>query len=135
VSSDVTDLVTIEAAFEAEHRRAYTFALSDTPIELVTFHVATQWRTQKPELALWEGGKLSPEPKGHRLVDFDVDGVHETAVLERDDLPRGYAIDGPVVIEEQTTTGLVHPGHAVEVDAYGNLLIDVAGRRREGRQT
>ena len=71
------------------------------------------------------GGVASPEPKGRRLVDFDVDGVHETAVLQREDLPAGFAAEGPLVIEEETTTALVHPGQEVGVDAYGNLVIGV----------
>jgi N-methylhydantoinase A len=125
VAAGAVDLAVVEAAFHAEHRRKYTFSLENTPIELVTFHLATHRRTAQPELAPWRGGVASPEPKGRRLVDFDVDGVHETPVLERDDLPSGWAAEGPLVIEEETTTGLVHPGQAVEIDRYGNLVIDV----------
>jgi N-methylhydantoinase A len=127
VASGAVDLAAVEAAFHTEHRRKYTFALEDTPIELVTFHLATHRRAAKPELAPWRGGAASPEPKGRRRVDFDVDGVHETPVLERDDLPSGWAAEGPLVIEEETTTGLIHPGQAVEIDHYGNLVIAVGG--------
>jgi N-methylhydantoinase A len=132
VPSGPADLPEIEAAFHAEHRRKYTFSLPDTPIELVTFHLATHRRASKPELAAWTGGAASVEPKGRRLVDFDVDGVHETVILERDDLPTGYAAEGPLVIEESTTTSLIHPGQTIEIDRYGNLLVDVAARTREG---
>ena len=125
VAAGPADLAAIELAFHAEHRRKYTFSLEDTPIELVTFHLATHRRTPKPALAPWQGGVASPEPKGRRLVDFDVDGVHETAVLQREDLPAGFAAEGPLVIEEETTTALVHPGQEVGVDAYGNLVIGV----------
>ena len=127
------DLPAIEAAFHVEHRRKYTFSLPDTPIELVTFHLATHRRAPRPELAPWTGGVASVGPKGRRLVDFDVDGVHETVILERDDLPSGYAAEGPLVIEESTTTALIHPGQTVEIDRYGNLLVHVAASvHREG---
>ena len=126
VAAGATELAAVETAFHAEHRRKYTFSLADTPIELVTFHLATHRRATKPELAPWQGGVASPEPKGRRLVDFDVDGIHDTPVLERDDLPSGFAAEGPLVIEEETTTGLVHPGQAVEIDGYGNLIIATA---------
>lgn len=119
------DLTAIEAAFHVEHRRKFTFSLPDTPIELVTFHLATHLRAPKPELGPWTGGVASVEPKGRRLVDFDVDGVHETAILERDDLPSGFAAEGPLVIEESTTTALIHPGQTVEIDRYGHLLVHV----------
>jgi N-methylhydantoinase A len=58
--------------------------------------------------------------------------VHETVILERDDLPTGYAAEGPLVIEESTTTSLIHPGQMIEIDRYGNLLVHVAARTREG---
>ena len=128
VAAGTVDLAAVETAFHAEHRRKYTFSLADTPIELVTFHLATHRRSPKPELAPWQGGVASPEPKGRRLVDFDVDGIHETPVLERDDLPSGFTAEGPLVIEEETTTGLVHPGQTVEIDRHGNLVIEVAAR-------
>jgi N-methylhydantoinase A len=129
VAAGAPDLATVETAFHAEHRRKYTFSLEDTPIELVTFHLATHRRTTQPKLAPWGGGVVSPEPKGRRLVDFDVDGVHETPVLERDDLPSGWAVEGPLVIEEETTTALIHPGQTIEIDRYGNLVIAVSARR------
>jgi N-methylhydantoinase A len=125
VGAGPADLVEIEAAFHAEHRRKYTFSLADTSIELVTFHLATHRRSPQPELAPWRGGMPSPEAKGRRLVDFDVDGVHDTPVLERDHLAAGFTGEGPLVIEEETTTALVHPGQPVEVDGYGNLVIGV----------
>jgi N-methylhydantoinase A len=115
----------IETAFHAAHRRKYTFALPDTPSELVTFHLAATWRAEKPEIAPWRGGLAAPEQKGRRLVDFDVDGVHETSVWERAHLPAGWAAQGPLVIEEETTTTLVHPRQVVSVDGYGNLLVVV----------
>jgi N-methylhydantoinase A len=127
VAAGPTGLAAIEAAFHAEHRRKYAFSLADTPIELVTFHLAAHVRSPKPALAEWTGGVPRPEPKARRLVDFDVDGVHETAVFERDELPSGFTAEGPLVIEEETTTGLVHPGQRVEVDAYGNLVIGLGG--------
>jgi N-methylhydantoinase A len=123
VTGGPADPSAIEAMFHAAHRQKYTFALPDTPSELVTFHLAATWRAEKPAIAPWRDGLPSPEPKGRRLVDFDVDGIHETSVWERDRLPAGWAAEGPLVIEEETTTTLVHPRQVVSVDGYGNLLI------------
>jgi N-methylhydantoinase A len=127
VAAGPPDLAAIESDFHAEHERRYTFSLADTPIELVTFHLATHWRTPKPVLAPWTGGVARPAPKGRRPVDFDVDGTHDTLIYERDELAAGFAADGPLVVEEETTTTLVHPGQTVEVDPYGNLLLGVSG--------
>jgi N-methylhydantoinase A len=118
------DIAAVETAFHAEHRRAYTFELADTPIELVTFHVASRQSVPKPRLAPWTGGAARPEQKGRRQVDFDVDGIHDTPVYERAELPAGFGAGGPCVVEEATTTTLVHPGQDLSVDRFGNLVVE-----------
>jgi N-methylhydantoinase A len=57
------------------------------------------------------------------LVDFDVDGIHETAIYEREQLPAGFSATGPLIVEEPAATTLVHPGQRLEVDEVGNLVI------------
>ena len=49
--------------------------------------------------------------------------VCNTLRAERSDLPIGFSAPGPLVIEEPTTTTLVHPGQTLEVDDFGNLVI------------
>jgi len=60
---------------------------------------------------------------GLRLVDFDLAGVHETAVYNRDQLPAGFTAAGPLIVEEPASSTLVHPGQSLMVDYYGNLEI------------
>ena len=128
VASEPNDQVaSIVERFHAEHRRAYTFDLPDTAVEFVTFHVAafgTRERVEPKPVLLAPPGSI-PTPKGRREVDFDIDGVHATVVYERDELPVGFAADGPLVVEEPTTTTLVHPGQTLEVDHAGNLTIEL----------
>ena len=114
--------------FHAEHRRAYTFDLPDTAVELVTFHVAGfAARDQvEPRSAPLAAAGSKPSPKGRRAVDFDIDGIHDTIVYERDALPLAFSAAGPLVVEEPTTTTLVHPGQTLEVDEAGNLVIELA---------
>ena len=121
-------LDTIVERFHAEHRRAYTFDLPDTAVELVTFHVAAFGSREgaEPSPAQLPPAGSRPSPKGQRAVDFDVDGVHKTTVYERDDLPAGFTAVGPLVVEEPTTTTLVHPGQTLVVDEVGNLVIELA---------
>ena len=104
----------IEDRFHAEHERAYTFRLEDAPCELVTFHVTSYLRLSRPAFA----GTASRGPGGEkrrRVVDFDVDGTHEAPVFERGELPAGFAVDGPAIVEEPSSTTLVHPGQRLEV--------------------
>ena len=72
------------------------------------------------------GAGSKPSPKGRRAVDFDIDGIHDTVVYERDELPVAFSAAGPLVVEEPTTTTLVHPGQTLEVDEAGNLVIELA---------
>ena len=126
VAAGPVSAATLQADFHELHRRKYTFDLEgDSPVELVTFHVSAHGRAPR-EAALpapSAAAGSTPAPKRPRIVDFDLDGTHETAVYERSDLPIGFNAPGPLVIEEPTTTTLVHPGQPLEVDDFGNLVI------------
>ena len=116
----------LELDFHELHRRRYTFDLQgEAAVELVTFHVSAHGRAPReaavPKPSARPGS--TPAPKRPRVVDFDLDGEHAAAVYERDDLPIGFSVRGPLVVEEPTTTTLVHPGQTLEVDDYGNLVI------------
>jgi N-methylhydantoinase A len=117
----------VEADFHALHRQKYTFDLEGDPVEIVTCHVAgfgSRPPLPSPFLAGARPGS-SPTPKGHRRVDFDADGVHEAAVYDRAALPVGFRASGPLVVEDETTTALVHPGQTLEVDEAANLRIQL----------
>ncbi len=129
----------LEQAFHDQHLQKYTFNLLDMESELVTFHVAAHGRSRTPvplggPVRPATGGR--PSPKSRRRVDFDVDGVHETQVYERDELPAGFAASGPLLVEEMSSTTLVHPGQRLEVDSFGNLVVhlrDEAEAEKHGR--
>ena len=128
-------LAAVERDFHASHLQKYTFELVGDPVEIVTYHVTV---LGPPPLEIASGAAAglvgvppapgaapvpAPEPKSHRPVDFDVDGVHDTPVYERAALPAGTTLVGPLVVEEPTTTTLVHPGQTLTADAFGNLVI------------
>jgi N-methylhydantoinase A len=118
-------LEAVERDFHGLHRQKYTFDLEGDPVELVTFHVTARAEPAAPAVvpAPRRAGRGTPVEKGRRRVDFDADGVHDAAVFERTELPTAFSAEGPLVIEEETTTTLVHPGQTLEVDAYGNLVV------------
>jgi N-methylhydantoinase A len=126
VAGESISAAALEADFHELHRRTYTFDLEgDSAVELVTFHVSAHGRAPReaalPAPSASPGS--TPAPKRPRIVDFDLAGTHETAVYERSDLPIAFSVRGPVLIEEPTTTTLVHPGQVLEVDDFGNLVI------------
>jgi N-methylhydantoinase A len=131
IRQDRVSVDAVERDFHDLHRQKYTFALQGDPVEIVTCHVAARGRAPAPPPTVTtEAVGRSPTPKGQRLVDFDANGVHEAAVYERAALPTGFEAPGPLVVEDETTTALVHAGQQLEVDAGGNLIIRLAASTR-----
>jgi N-methylhydantoinase A len=83
----------------------------------------------KPTLARIAEGALAPAGDactGRREIVFTPhDGAISTPVYTRDALLAGNRITGPAVIEEPTATALLRPGDALEVDPFGNLLLEI----------
>ena len=132
VSIDETalDLATILSDFHAAHERAYTFSLTDTPVEFVTFRLTATASVPRPRVnPIDDAGRSAAKAhKGRRLVDFGEDGRHEADICERDGLPAGFEAQGPLVVEEPSSTTIVHPGQRLWVDELGFLHIGETGQ-------
>ncbi|MEM7132342.1 MAG: hydantoinase/oxoprolinase family protein [Chloroflexota bacterium] len=127
VASTIESVETIVNDFHAGHERLYTFQLPDTPVEFVNFHVTGFKNVETPAIQPLD---IPPEnsqsiPSAIRQVDFDEDGVHETAIYQRSQLPPGFSAEGPLIVEEAASTTLVHPGQKMDVDSFGNLMIGI----------
>jgi N-methylhydantoinase A len=46
-------------------------------------------------------------------------------VLQRAQLPVGFRITGPAVIEEDASTTVIPPGDTAEIDAWNNIVIEL----------
>jgi N-methylhydantoinase A len=87
---------------------------------------------QKPALSQIARGDVEPT-KAARLPLRDVffseiGGTIPTPIYIRDELLAGNKIEGPALIEEHASTTVVLPGDFLEVDAYGNLTIEIGAR-------
>lgn len=130
VADDIGSIAELEERFHDMHLRLYTFALrEDTLVEVVNFRLTGHLEVATPALSRLDPEGRSEEAalKGSRSVDFDADGTHTSAVYQRELLPPGATIDGPAVIEESSSTTLVHPGQRLTVDEWGNLSISAGG--------
>jgi N-methylhydantoinase A len=116
----------VAQAFHAAHRQLYGYDFADDPrqaVEWVNLRVSGIGPIRRPdmvELPAKDGG-TDRAVTGSRRVFFD-DWV-ETPTYNRLDLAPGDVVAGPAIIEEFGSTVPVHPGFAVTVDAYGNLLL------------
>lgn len=107
--------------FRDLHRARYGYAPPAGPIELVTVRLAA--RVPRPV--------YFPRPIRHatprrvtRRVLFE-EGWFETPVFDRQSLPVGLHLEGPLIVEEAYATTVVPPGGALEVDRLGLLDIEV----------
>jgi N-methylhydantoinase A len=44
-------------------------------------------------------------------------------VYRRDDLPAGFRVEGPAIVEEYGSTTVVEAGFSLEVDRLANLVL------------
>jgi N-methylhydantoinase A len=116
-----SELALVLERFHGEHRRLYGYDIPGEIVELVHVKVTAIGPTEKPELPpLPRRGAAAP--RAARPVRFR-DGWLDTPVYERSRLGAGARLDGPAVVEEPTSTTLVHPGQRLRVDRFGNLVL------------
>ena len=83
-----------------------------------------------PQEKIEKGGGVPPKAAfaGKRKVWFD-GRFRGTPTYRRGELLAGNRINGPALIEEHASTTVLMPGDRMTVDAYGNLVIKVAGAK------
>ncbi|MEM7345819.1 MAG: hydantoinase/oxoprolinase family protein [Chloroflexota bacterium] len=115
--------------FDEYHERAYAHALPGAPTQLVNIRVTATVEASKPaftEVAAGSGdGKAAR--KDTRQVYFEETGYTDCAIYDRSKLGAGDTFTGPAIIEEWNSTIIMQPNQTLEVDAYGNLVINTGG--------
>lgn len=112
-------------AFHEAHRRAYTFRLEDTRVEIIHFHLASEVQRRVAELkpAAPGGRSLDDALLDRREVHFGDGGSVEAGIWDREKLPLGASVEGPAIILEQTSTTRVLPGQTFHLDDLGLIRI------------
>jgi N-methylhydantoinase A len=124
---DAAALDALLERFHAEHRRLYAHSAPRDPVEIVSVRVAAVAPVVPPELRERPAAASAPRPATRRAVFFEeADGFVDCPVFDRGELGAGARLAGPAVIEQMDSTTVVHPGQAVVVDGWGNVLIAVA---------
>jgi N-methylhydantoinase A len=118
------DFAHLEEAFGREHEKTYGHrAGAEEPVELVSIQVVGQGVREGPSVPeRVRPSRAEPVPPAPRPAYFGA--WIETPVLRRSELatPR----TGPLIIEEYDATCVVPPGAKAELDAGGNILIELA---------
>jgi N-methylhydantoinase A len=113
----------IESRFHEGHERTYTYRLPNNQVEFVNFLVSVKVAASLPKPAPYaptEDGQHGFQ--GMREVLFE-EGRLPTKVYRRPAMPVDLTVQGPAIIEESSSTAVIHPGQSASIDRIGNLII------------
>ncbi len=125
------DRRSIKRLFDAMHEQRYGTSAPDERAEIVSLRSTVTGLMRKPPQEKIRRGQRAPDKAaftGKRSVYLD-GKYRPTPTYARAALAAGNRIDGPALIEEHASTTVLLPGDRLEVDAYGHLMINVAGNR------
>jgi len=116
--------------FVALYRERYAFFFEGEPIEIVNLRVSALGVNPPIDFPQCEDIGPNPEParKGSRPVAFGENRFIDSPIYERDRLAYGMIVEGPAVIEEETSATLVPPGTRATVERDFGLTLNL-GRR------
>jgi N-methylhydantoinase A len=111
-----------EESYEAVYGKGAGFRFAG--IELTTFRVVAVGRTRKPSIRR-PSAATAPKPGRRRIFEPTTLAWTEAAVFQWPEMPAGFRVSGPAVIEHPETTVYVGPGQSALLDNAGNLSIDL----------
>jgi N-methylhydantoinase A len=113
-------------AFHCAHELASGHRL-DQAIELVNLRVSA--RAVAPVQTTEPLSPAASGPQARSMYMADLQCV--VPVLDRDQLPPGFAMEGPAIIAEKVATSWLAPGWSMRVDEWGHLRLDLAQPRQQ----
>jgi N-methylhydantoinase A/acetone carboxylase beta subunit len=116
-AQDVQDLLD---AFETTYTRMYARAASSPELGYLVGQVIVRGSVdiEKPTLPKMPKESGSPTPKQTRPVWWS-DGFTDTDIYEMDDVHNGHTIEGPAVLEAESTTFTIPPDRRAALDEHG----------------
>lgn len=111
--------------FHQLHEKTYTYKLEQAEAEIVSLHITAFGKVNKPTLKKLEQTGFTVEEAiiEQRDVYFQDAGWVKTNVYDRTKLSAGTSFMGPAMVEERSSSTVMHPGQSLVVDEYGNLII------------
>ncbi len=125
------DLKAIKRHFDEQHAQRYGTSAPAERAEIVSLRSTVTGVMRKPPQRKIARGRKAPAKaasRGKRNVYY-AGKWHATPTYQREMLAAGNRIKGPALIEEYASTTVLMPGDVMDVDALGNLVISVGGRR------
>jgi N-methylhydantoinase A len=112
----------LTSSFNKAHAEVYGYSSPD-PVEAVCLRIRATVDLPKADVKGYTNdGTESPAPVFRRAW---IGGrFHETPVHRRDTIPGGWVSEGPLIIEEYTSTTIVNPGWTCRMNEDGVLVLN-----------
>lgn len=120
----------LKERFEEQHEKIYGYAKKDGILEFVNYRLTAVGQLPKARFEKSTAANETAVPRATRQVYFseiENSGYYETKIFDRKNLKPGNKVQGPLIVEQMDTTILVLPDQTMEVDDYGNLIINTFG--------
>ncbi len=122
----VDDTDSLKKIFETEHRRLYGHIKPITPIRISALRAIAAMPAPGLSVPKFEKSGDAPKAALTRRVFLDrKHGWKDIPVYRGNDLGAGQKLQGPLIIEEETTTLFAGPDDHVHVDPARNYLIEL----------
>jgi N-methylhydantoinase A len=130
---DGRDATLVARAFHDEHQRLYGYTLEaeGSPVEIVNVRLQAIGATERPVLRREAPGPADAGAalKGRRSVYVpERDAFAEVPVYDGHRMRCGHRVDGPALVEQQTTAIFVSGSFDCTVDTLGSFVLYAKGR-------
>jgi N-methylhydantoinase A len=127
-SLDAKSLADARLRFDGVHEKIHGHAAREKAVEVVSYRLRVRVAVPKYTPQAAPAAKPSSPPlsavKGTRRVFLDPRRAVKITVYDRDKLPVGSGFTGPAIVEQFDATTVVPHGWRVQVDRYGNLILE-----------
>ena len=117
---DVEQLI---EAFHQMHERVFAVTDIGQPVECLNWRGRLIAHVNAPSLEPAHSDTTKSATAERKRPAYFADGLVDTPIFVGEQLPSGTVIDGPAIIEEPTTTLVVHPGASARVSAGGRYIL------------
>lgn len=118
----------LKQSFDDLHAQVYGQSAPREDAEIVTFRLQAEIEVPRlafPQLRPGDGRADRALKGGRKLFDIDAGRFVTAKIYDRSKLMAGDRIEGPAIVDQFDATSVVPAGATAEVDATGNLVIEM----------